>query len=38
VRVDVKDASAEELLAAVLAPAGLTFDQQGRAITVHPKK
>jgi hypothetical protein len=38
VKVDVKDASAEELLTAVLTPAGLTFDRQGRTVTVHPKK
>jgi hypothetical protein len=38
VKVDVKDASADQLLTAVLAPAGLTFDRQGRVVTVHPKK
>jgi hypothetical protein len=38
VKVDVKDASADQLLTAVLAPAGLTFDRQGRVVKVHPKK
>ena len=31
VKVDVKDATADQLLTAVLAPAGLTFDRQGSA-------
>jgi hypothetical protein len=38
VKVDVKNVTADELLAAVLAPAGLTYQRQGQAITVVPAK
>jgi len=38
VRVDVKEVSADDLLQAVLTPAGLTFDRQGKTITVRPAK
>ena len=38
VRVDVKEVSEDELLQAVLTPAGLTFDRQGKTITVKPAK
>ena len=38
VRVNVKEVSEEELLQAVLTPAGLTFDRQGKTITVRPAK
>ena len=37
VQVDVKDASADELLHAVLEPAGLTFHRKGDVIEVAPK-
>jgi hypothetical protein len=36
VNVNVKDATAEEVLKVVLAPAGLTFERQGKAIRVRP--
>ncbi len=38
VKVNVKDVTADELLKAVLAPAGLTFDRHGNAIDVRPAK
>jgi hypothetical protein len=38
VKVNVKDVSEDDLLQAVLNPAGLTFDRKGRSITVRPKK
>ncbi len=38
VKVDVKNVSVDELLSAVLAPAGLTFQRQGRTITVVPRQ
>jgi hypothetical protein len=38
VRVNVKDATADELLKAVLAPAGLAFERQGMTIRVRPAK
>jgi hypothetical protein len=38
VKVNVKDASEDDLLRAVLGPAGLMFDRRGRTITVRPKK
>ncbi len=38
VNVNVKDATADELLKAVLAPAGLAFDRQGKTIRVRPAK
>jgi len=37
VRVDVKDASADELLRAVLDPAGLTFMRRENIVAVKPK-
>jgi hypothetical protein len=36
VKVDVKNASEDELLSAVLAPAKLTFERQGKVIQVKP--
>jgi hypothetical protein len=36
VKVDVKNVTADELLAAVLSPAKLTFDRQGKVIEVKP--
>jgi hypothetical protein len=38
VKLDVKNVSEDELLAAVLTPAGLTYQRQGQAITVVPAK
>jgi hypothetical protein len=38
VNVNVKDATADELLKAVLAPAGLAFERQGKSIRVRPAK
>lgn len=38
VNVNVEDATADELLKAVLAPAGLTFDRHGKVIDVRPAK
>jgi hypothetical protein len=38
VNVNVNNASADELLKAVLAPAGLTYERQGNAIEVRPEK
>lgn len=38
VNVNVKNVKDEELLQAVLEPAGLTFDRNGNTITVRPKK
>lgn len=38
VTVNVKDVTQDELFAAVLAPAGLTFDHRGAAIAIHPGK
>lgn len=38
VNVNVKDATADELLKAVLTPAGLAFDRRGNAIEVRPAK
>lgn len=38
VKVDVKEVPEDDLLRAVLDPAGLTFDRKGRSITVRPKK
>ncbi len=38
VRVDVKEVSEDELLQAVLTPAGLTLDRQGKTIAVRPAK
>jgi hypothetical protein len=37
VNVSVKDASEEELLKAVLEPAGLTFQRAGKSLVVRPK-
>ncbi len=37
VKIDVKDVDADELLRAVLEPAGLTFTRQDNAVDVHPK-
>ncbi len=38
VKVEVKNVTADELLAAVLSPAGLTYQRQGQTITVVPAK
>lgn len=38
VKLDVKDAGADELLRAVLEPAGLTFVRNGNVVEVQPKK
>jgi hypothetical protein len=38
VTVNVKDVLEDDMLRAVLDPAGLTFDRKGRSITVRPKK
>jgi hypothetical protein len=38
VNVNVKNATADELLTAVLTPAGLTFERHGKAIEVRPAK
>ncbi|HKD37092.1 MAG TPA: STN domain-containing protein [Pirellulales bacterium] len=38
VKVNVKDATADELLKAVLAPAGLAFERQGKTIRIRPAK
>ena len=38
VTVNVKDLVEDDLLHAVLGPAGLTFDRKGQSITVRPKK
>ena len=38
VKVDVKEASADALLRAVLDPAGLTFARQGDVLTIKPAK
>ena len=38
VNVNVKNATADELLKAVLTPAGLTFDRHGKAIEIRPAK
>jgi hypothetical protein len=38
VKVDVNNATADEFLKAVLAPAGLTFERQGNTIEVRPAK
>ena len=38
VNVNVKEATADELLKAVLAPAGLTFSRHDKVIDVHPAK
>ncbi len=37
VKIDVKDASADELLKSILQPAGLTFRRQGDVIEIAPK-
>lgn len=38
VQVNVKDVTADELLKAVLAPAGLAFERRGNAINIRPAK
>jgi hypothetical protein len=38
VKVDVKEVSGDELLRAVLEPAGLTFARQGDVLSVKPAK
>lgn len=38
VKLNVTKVTEDELLQAVLGPAGLTFDRKGRSITVRPKK